>query len=272
MTRPQLCTPEERERILHSILNALNKDSRIAGVVLVGSGAVGFEDEYSDIDLSVVVGSRDNIEAVFREWGEKFRQTLPLVGYFETRYAADNLLWGFLLDNYLEIDMGFLCLENLVARSERWEVVFDRSGKIDGILRTTWANKPSVDIKRAYLGNFNGVWHYITHVAICAKRGQLLRALYYLNELRDDIVEVAGMRLGLRTGNYRDVDCFPAVLRRKLEQTLVGRPDRAEIMRALKAATVLFFEEAEKLERKLGLNNAGALKAKMLEYISFFGD
>jgi hypothetical protein len=240
--------------------------------VLVGSGAVGFQDEYSDIDLSVVVGSRGNIEAVFQEWGEKFRQELPLAGHFKTRYAADNLLWGFFLDNYLEIDIGFLCPDNLVARSERWEVVFDRSGKVDDILRTTWERRPAIDVRSAYLENFNGVWHYITHVAICTRRGQFLRALHYLDELRDDTVEIAGLRLGLQTRNYRDVDCFPATLRRKLGQTFVGRPGRAEIMRALKVATVLFYEEAEKLERKLGLNNAGALKTKMLEYISFFDD
>ena len=255
---------------MHSILNALKKDGRIGGVVLVGSGAVGFQDEYSDIDLSVVVGNRGNIEAVFQEWGEKFRQELPLAGHFETRYAADNLLWGFFLDNYLEIDMGFLCLDNLTARSNRWKVIFDRTGRIDSILQKSWESRPPVDVKRAYLENFKGVWHYITHVAILAERGQLLRAVHYLEELRNDTVEIAGLRLGLRADNFRDVDRFPAAFRKRLEKILVARADEDEILRALKAATVLFFDEAQKLELKLGLDSARALRGKMLEYLALF--
>lgn len=198
---------------MRSIVAALKEDGRIAGVVLVGSGAVGFQDEFSDIDLSVVVRRRDNIEVVFREWGERLRRMLPVVGHFETRYAADSLLWGFLLQNYLEIDMGFLCLDNLTARSDRWKVIFDRMGRIDSILQKSWENRSAVDVKGAYLANFNGVWHYITHVAILAERGQFLRAVHYLEELRNDTVEIAGLRLGLRADNFRDVDRFPAAFR-----------------------------------------------------------
>ena len=45
---------EERENALNLICDALRQDDRVAGCVLVGSGAVGFADEFSDIDLHVV--------------------------------------------------------------------------------------------------------------------------------------------------------------------------------------------------------------------------
>jgi predicted nucleotidyltransferase len=108
MTVSKLYSPEEREHILRLIVNALEVDERIAGIVLVGSGAVGFEDEYSDIDLSVVVEKRDDVKPIFRQWDAKMKATVPVICCFETEYAPDNLLWGFFLDNILEVDMGFL--------------------------------------------------------------------------------------------------------------------------------------------------------------------
>ncbi len=270
MKKDHLCTPKEREQILNSLLDALKKDNRSAGVALVGSGAIGFEDTFSDIDLSVVVESSNNIENVFQYWVTQFKQTLHPIGYFETRYANDNLLWGFLLPNFLEIDMGFLGLGNLVARSERWKVIFDNTGRIEEILHRTWENRPPVDIRGKYLENFNGIWHYITHVAILVERGQLLRAIHYLNELRDDTVEIIGLRHGLRTRNWRDVDIFPAKVRRKLNETMVTNMEKPEILRALKVTTKLFFEEAEILDKALRVDSAKLLKKNMLVYLSHF--
>ena len=166
--------------------------------------------------------------------------------------------------------MGFLCLDNLVARSDRWKVVFDRTGRIEGILGKSWQDRPSPDVRTQYLERFNGVWHQITHVAILVKRGQPLRAIHYLEELRNDTVEIAGLRLGLRSDNFRDVDSFPAAFRRRLEKTLMARAEKGEILITLKVATLLFFDEAEKIERKLGLSSASALRVKMLDYLALF--
>ena len=77
VAKTHLCTPEERRTVLRSIEDALKTDPRIAGVVLVGSGAVGFQDEFSDIDLSVVVRRMQDIEPVFREWGTRSAGRCP---------------------------------------------------------------------------------------------------------------------------------------------------------------------------------------------------
>jgi len=271
MKRRQLFSPSERQDILHRLLDAIQSDDRVAGVVLVGSAPVGFEDEYSDIDLSVVVEHGHDVAPVFRWWQDHMKDIIPVVHSFETEYAPNNLLCGFLLDNFLEVDIGFLCLQNLVARRERWKVAFDRTGKIEGIMHTTWANRTSPDIRGLYLHLFDSIWHYIMHSAVCTERGQHLRALHYLEELRNRIVEVAGLHLGLETRNFRQADQLPPSLRSALEVTLVSKPERTEILRALKSATTLFFSEAQRLEKTLGLNHAGSLKKRMMQFLSFFG-
>jgi predicted nucleotidyltransferase len=78
-------SPEEREEILNRILDALRADERIAGALIVGSGAVGFDDDYSDIDLSVVVAEEDNVHPVFCKYREIFEKLLPIIGHFGDR-------------------------------------------------------------------------------------------------------------------------------------------------------------------------------------------
>ncbi len=114
-----LFSPAERQGTLNRILTALQGDDRIAGVLIVGSGAIGFDDIYSDIDLSVVVAEENNVLPVFREWRTWIKELLPVIHCFETDFGSNNYLYGFLLDNFLELDIGFLCLTNLVAKRSR---------------------------------------------------------------------------------------------------------------------------------------------------------
>jgi len=60
-----LFTPLEREKILHQLVANLETDPRIVGVVLVGSGAIGFTDRFSDIDMVAVVNPKSSIQIVF---------------------------------------------------------------------------------------------------------------------------------------------------------------------------------------------------------------
>lgn len=59
---------ESRSDILKTICDKLNEDSRITGVILVGSGAYNFKDKYSDIDLAIVSKESENLAEVFNDW------------------------------------------------------------------------------------------------------------------------------------------------------------------------------------------------------------
>jgi predicted nucleotidyltransferase len=265
-----LFTPEERQRVLENLLNALQTDNRIAGVLIVGSSAVGFEDIYSDIDLSVVVSEKKNVFPVFSEWREKITKLFPVIHCFEATFGPNNFLHGFLLDGFLELDIGFLCLANLSAKRERWKVAFDHSGRIEDIMQSSWENKPQQDIQADYLSRINSIWHYITHVIIALKRGQPWRAFHYLEVIRNRTIEVAGLRRGLDTGHFRQVDQMPENLLSELQQTLVSNLDAGDIMAALKVATTCFFNEARALDETLKLNVATELETKMRQYLEIF--
>ena len=263
----RLFSPEERQEVLDRTLTALRTDSRIAGVVVVGSGAVGFDDIYSDIDLSVVVASENNTLPVFREWKQRIEELFTVIQCFEVTFAPNNHLLGFLLDGYLELDVGFLCLANLSARRARWKVAFDRSARIEEIMRSSWEKRTDPDVRADYVRRANSIWHYVIHVAVALERAQPWRALYYLGEIRKRTIELAGLSRGLDTGDFREVDRLPREFLAELQRALVSSLDGAEIMRALKVVTACFFRESRGLDEMLGLDLARRLEPKMQEYL-----
>jgi len=261
---------EERADILNRILDALKTDDRIAGVLIVGSGAVGFDDDYSDIDLSVVVAEEDNVHPVFCKYREIFEKLLSIIGHFEVVYGNYSYLHGFFTDSFLELDIGFVCLSELVAKRGRWKVAFDRSSKIEEIMQSSWKNKAPQDIKAIYLRRINSIWHYIIHVVVALKRNQQWKALHYLEGIRNQTIELAGLHKGLVTDNFRQVDQMPKDFLSGLQQTLVICLDANEIMRALRIATNSFFNEAKNLDNILELDIAHKLELKMTEFLNLF--
>ena len=268
--REDLFSPHERQDILNRLLSALESDSRVAGVLVVGSGAVDFDDCYSDIDLSVVATNEKDVLSIYQEWRGRIEKLLPVIHCCEVTYGPNSYLYAFLLDGYLELDVGFGCLANLVARRERWRIAFDRSGKIEDIMRSSWKKKSEVDTKAGYLYRIDGIWHYIIHVPIALKRSHPWMALHYLEIIRNRSVELAGLRHRLETKNFRHVDRMPKGFLIELQESLVSSLDHTAIMNALMIATACFFHQAQALDRMLGLNVADHLESKMHTYIQLF--
>jgi predicted nucleotidyltransferase len=263
----RLFTPDERQAVLEQMLAALQTDDRIAGVIVVGSGAVGFEDEYSDIDLAVVVHQARDVRSVYDHWRAQFKTLLPVRHEFEAPRGPNILLFGLLLDHFLEIDASFQCLDDLTARRARWRVAFDRSGQITPIMQASWDARETPDIQATYLRWVKSIWYYITHVAIHVERGHLWRAVLDLEDLRHRAVVLAGLRHSVETEHYREVHRLPPDFLAGLEHTLVTHLDEIEIMRALRAAVDCFFTEAKALDLLLGLDLAPALETDMYAYI-----
>jgi predicted nucleotidyltransferase len=262
-----LFSVEQRQEALTRLLEALQTDGRIAGVIIIGSGAVGFDDEYSDIDLVVVVAADEDTPHVFRDWMQRIRTLFPVIHSFEVTYAENNYLCGFLLGGYLELDMGFLCLSGLSAKRARWRVAFDRSGSIEEIMRSTWESRPQPDVRAEYSRRLDSIWYHIIHTAIAAKREQPWEAIHHLEVIRRHAIDLAGMATGLDVRHFRNAHQLPGESLAELPDTLASDLGSREIMRALHAAARCFFREARALDRKLGLTLAADLERGTLEYL-----
>lgn len=263
-------SPTERQEILEKLLEALREDQRVAGVLIVGSGSEGFEDIYSDIDLSIVIEHAQDVYPAFQEWGTKLKGLLPVFCCVESIRGPNVNLWVILLDNFLEIDACFHCLDDLTASKGCWKTAFDRSGKIEGIMQTSWANGSPPNFREVYDRRVSWVWYYAIHATIAAQRGQCWKALYELEQVRSAAIELRGLREGLETKRFRHVDQMPEEFLSGIGQTLAASLETPEIMRALRVATELFFYEAKRLDEMLKLDQAKRFEKKVLEYLELF--
>ncbi len=140
---------------------------------------------------------------------------------------------GFLLETFLEVDVGF-------ARAHEVEAVaaippFDAAAKLDFI------------------------WHDVIHAAVALDRGRPWRALWYVERLRNGALELAAGRLGFDLRHFKDADRLPPETLAGAEAAVAAGPSQEQIWPALRAATAALFAEgrrthpelSDKLERKL---------------------
>lgn len=260
---PLFFTPEQRQAALDGLLAELQTDPRIAGAIVVGSASEGFGDAYSDIDLDVVMHRAEDVAPVVADWTARIRAMFDVWGQFSVDYAPDSFLRGFLLERYLELDIGFIHLGNLQAGKPRWRVAFDRSGQIEGIQQRTWAAHQGPDVRAEYAHAVGSIWHYVLHVAVAARRGQVWRALTDLDTVRQRAIAMAGLRHEVNVKRARYADELPAAFRAALEKSLPAQATPDAIMDALRAATACFFDEARPVAQTLGVEPPDALADRL---------
>ena len=229
-----LFTPEEREETAERVSRVLSDDSRVEGVVVVGSLA-DQADRWSDIDLEVVVGGDEELEAVSADWVGRLYELLPVVHHFETAFG-ETLVCGFLLENLLELDLAF-------ERAERFSiwgpsrVVFDRSGRATDVAKALTQGEPE-SADRAHEAGF--AWHDVLHACTAVRRGRPWQGLWYLERVRNRTLKLAQERRGFYAEFFDYVDDLPLEELRPLEDTLVFSLDPASMLGAIEVATRAF--------------------------------
>jgi predicted nucleotidyltransferase len=246
-------TPKEREETAERVSRALGDDSRVGGVVVVGSLAHQ-ADRWSDIDLAVVVSGDEDLAAITSDWLGRLYELLPVVHHFETAFG-ETLVRGFLLENLLELDLAF-------ERAERFSiwgparVVFDRLGRVANAANALVQGEPE-SADRA--GEAGLAWHDVLHACTAVHRGRPWQGLWYLERIRNRTLKLAQERRGFYAEFFDYVDDLPLEELRALEDTLVFSLDPAPLLGAIEVATRAFIAElghdepalAERLEGPL---------------------
>ena len=256
-----LFTPEEREETAERVSRVLSDDSRVEGVVVVGSLA-GQADRWSDIDLEVVVADDEELAAVTSDWVGRLYELLPVVHHFETAFGG-TLVRGFLLENLLELDVAF----ELAQRFSIWgpaRVVFDRSGRVAGAASAPAQGDPQ-PADRA--GEAGFAWHDVLHACTAVRRGRPWQGLWYLERIRNRTLKLAQERRGFYAEFFDYVDDLPVEELRPLEDTLVVSLDPAPLLGAIEVATQAFLAELGHDEPAL----ADRLEGLLLEFVRLRG-
>jgi hypothetical protein len=232
-----LFTPEQRAEVQSRLSGLLRADDCIVEVVPVGSTRNGQMDRYSDLDLVALVADTADHHAVAADWTSRMYDAFPVLHHFEVA-LGDTLFRGFLLDNLLEVDLGF-------EPVSRFEI---------------FAELP---VPGDHAGNPGLLWHDVVHAGIAAERGQPWTAELYLQRIRNRGLAIAAERRGLRADFFKEVDALPDEVTTAFAQTLAARLDQATLRSAIRQATELAFAELRAVAPEL----AQRLEAPLLTFL-----
>ena len=108
------------------------------------------------------------------------------------------------------------------------------------------------------------------HAGTAAQRGQLWKALYELEQVRDRAIELRGLRENLETKHFRHVDQLPLEFLSTIQRSMPISLEREEIIRALRVATDCFTAEAVHLDTILNQELGIHFRRKLQHYLATF--
>ena len=267
-----LFTAERRAEVLDTLKMFFQADDQIAGLVLVGSGAKESQDAYSGLDLLVIVKNGAVFLSTYRKWRERLLMLFKVAYHYEQESSVDSAVWSLMLDDYLEINLYFSRLLNVKAVSESWCILFDNtiSQDVEKTLKATYSAERVAAPTRYYKEMMASIWQPILKCVAALNRKEIWRAMYMLDDIRRQTIELAALNYNVDTANYAEVDKLPEMLLVKLRHTLPTGTNQVAIRRALRTTLVLFFQQAELLEERIEVDLAADLKRRILPYIEAY--
>ncbi|MGP4017306.1 nucleotidyltransferase domain-containing protein [Saccharopolyspora sp. 5N708] len=240
-------TADRRQRVRAKLLARAREDERIAGAAITGSAARGTEDRWSDIDLFFGVAEGNAVADVLGDWGAFVYRDLGAVHHFDLQ-AGLVTYRAFLLPGLLEIDLGFAPAADFRPLGDgEFQVVFGEA-----------VRRQPGSANAAHLIGL--AWHHLLHARTSIERGAAWQAEYWISGVRDHVLALACLRLGLPAAHAKGADELPPDVTAAVRDALVGGLYVGELDRALRAATVAFLGELRETDAELAVVLAQPLR------------
>lgn len=225
----------EREALRDRLIAAARSDERITAAAVVGSGAAGGEDAWSDIDLALRLADGLKPDDVAEAWTARMYESAGAVDHVDV-WSHTALYRVFLLRSSLQVDLSFWPADAFAATSASFRLLFGES------------NQPRAAPSPAPGAPIGMGWLYALHARSSIARGRSLQALYMINAMREQVIALACLRHELPANEGRGVDDLPAGLRDRLAATLVRDLSPDELRRAFTASVGALLDEARRVD------------------------
>lgn len=210
---------KDREILLEQITQYIKNRTEFEGLIQIGSGALGFADIYSDIDLMAgcydiecVKAADSLLQCFFSDLGachiEKRSWTSTVLGmsvYFE---------------NGLSADISFMPTNELPIRSPQWRIIF---AKTDSFSATAAAAEKQFTSRSGRYGVNNSI-HYrfvseLRYAEIALLRGEIIFADISLNNARQLLLAVETVTEGKKLHQFKAYNTLDSSFIDRLEET-----------------------------------------------------
>lgn len=195
MTPSEPGPPREHGDVIARLVESCSADDRIAAIFLGGSLARGEADEYSDVDLCVIVADDAYTEIVSGREAFVRRLGEPL---FLEDFGHDEMAFAILADG-TELEFNFFRVSDLLAiRSGPHRVLLDKEGILAGAQfpPSGLDHAAQVEELRRILFWF---WHDLAHFTTAIGREKLWWAAGQLEQLRSYCVNLARIGQDVQT-------------------------------------------------------------------------
>jgi hypothetical protein len=214
---------EERDRARAHVLAKGEADDRVVAGAEVGSLVTGSGDRWSDLDLTFAVRDDVAVDEILANWTRELGDELEAVHLFDL--ASDPTMYRvFLLPGLLQMDVSFAPASRFYPRSPKFRLLFGDAGP------------PRFAVPPTARHLFGLAVHHAVRARFYVERGRVWSAGYWIAELRDHVLALACLRLGLPTSYARGFDDLPAEVTEPLRASFVGSLERDELLRALGVA------------------------------------
>ena len=189
--------PADRAMFRDALMAHARSDADIVGAALVGSGARGSEDAWSDIDLALQLSTAADESVVVERWTRWIDEQQGLSDTLDVMSAGVRYR-VFLLRSSLQVDVSFWPHTHFRATEDGFRLLFGTANAP--------TSPPPPDLETAIgMG-----WLYALHARSALARGKVWQAITMLDGLRDQIFALACARHGLTAWNGRQIDRLPA--------------------------------------------------------------
>lgn len=176
--------PLDHARVLERIERSVVQDGRFEGIAAGGSLLTGDLDEYSDLDLVVVVRDEDHA-AVMEDRLQIAARWIPLLAAFTGEHVGEpRLLICLCADPLLHVDLKFVTSQELSQRVEDPLILWEREDVLSGSVAESRPRPQTFDAQWVE----DRFWIWVHYAATKLGRGELFEVLDFLGFLRSQVL------------------------------------------------------------------------------------
>jgi predicted nucleotidyltransferase len=209
--------PQLHQNFIDNSVSKLKSDNRILGVTVGGSILLGTMDEYSDLDLVIVV-KPENYEDIIKERKQIISKIDSYLGGFTGEHVGEpRLIIALYGPPLLHVDFKFVSFEDIEDKVENPIIIWERENILSNIIYKHAAKFPSPDqewIKDRF-------WIWIHYIAAKIGRGELFETIAAINFIREKVLgPIILERNNARPQGVRRLETHGGIYLDKLKNTI----------------------------------------------------
>lgn len=231
-------TESERAGLLQRVAGFMGQRTEFEGLLLIGSGAEGYADIYSDTDMMAGCYDADGVKKAETVLVD-FLESLGAVYIDRRRWAEDVLGLSVYFENGLSMDISFMPTEKLVLRSPRSKLLFCKSDN--------FRTKASAEVSAAMPDDslHHGFVYALRRSEIASKRGEMIYAEMALAEARLMLLRLEAAREGKDTHQFKAFNSLERGFLERLKLTYPSSMDAEGTKKAREQLLEMYLETVD---------------------------